>query len=508
MSSPTEPSSGQSATAAEPTGRSPKMLGRLKRAATGAPAPPAPEKPTVLDPVTGLPVRDHLHDWVDRAVRRSLPTSSRVVVAFVSVGLLRDVNDTYGADRGDALLRAIGERLSSVDLPGTRVLRHEGAEFALIFEKLDQIHANEEIARFLVDLLGEPFEVGDDSITVSPSVGTAISGDRYADVDDLVRDAHRSLARARDEGTHWESYDETKRGRYETRIDEVRLRHAIEDDEFVLHYQPIVGTDSGALVGFEALLRWKAPGATNAGVLFPSDFMPMLEKTGMSVVVGRWALNEACHQIAEWNARGPRAEPLFVTTNVSSRHLADAKFADHVTEAVRGSGIDAGWLCLDLTEQALRFNGTDAWPPLRDLTTTGVKLSLDDFGTGVTSLHWLLELSLDFMRIERSFVTQLGTNVNNVERGLPDQVGVILRHLKAMADELGIQVIAEGVESADEVKAVELLGIPLAQGYHYGHAESAEVATARVDPDQERSTTWDANNVMENPVVEPSDDDG
>src|SRR5262249_28873678 len=162
-----------------------------------------------------------------------------------------------------------------------------------------------------------------DHITISPSVGTAISADNYSDVDDLLRDAHRALAQARDEGTHWEVHDETKRGRYETRVDEARLHHALDNDEFLLHYQPIVSAASGELVGFEALLRWKAPGATNAGVMYPSDFLGLLEKSGLSVMVGKWAVGEACRQIAAWNAQVRRAEPLFVTYNVSSRQLAD-----------------------------------------------------------------------------------------------------------------------------------------------------------------------------------------
>jgi diguanylate cyclase (GGDEF)-like protein len=480
MSEPSD--TGRSSADAPPEGRSESRFGRLKRAATGAPPPPAPEKPTIYDPVTGLPSREQLHDWVERAIRRSSPTSSRALLAFVSVGLLRDVNDTLGPDRGDQLLRAVAERLQTIDVPGTRVLRHEGAEFAVIFEHLNNANANEEIARFLVDLLAEPFQLDDDSITVDPSVGTAISADNYSDVDDLVRDAHESLARARDEGLHWEIHDESKRGRYETRIDERRLRKAVEDEEFVLHYQPIVRTADATLVGFEALLRWTAPGATNAGVLQPRDFVPLLEKTGFSVNVGRWAVGEACRQVAQWLPRWTGDEPMFVTTNISPRHLADAGFTDDVLAAIRNAGIDPRCLCLDVTEQALRFNGADSWPKLRELTDVGVRLSLDDYGTGVVSLHWLLELSVDFIRVDRSFITQLGTNVRNIERGVADPVGVVVRHLAAMATDLGIQVIAEGVESDDEVTAVERVGIPLVQGYHYGRAEAPRYAVERLGP--------------------------
>jgi diguanylate cyclase (GGDEF)-like protein len=483
-------------------GRGEGRFGRLKRAATGAPAPPVAEPPVVLDPVTGLPVRDHLHDWVDRAVRRSRPTSSRVVVAFLSVGLLRDVNDTQGADRGDQLLRATAERLETIDLPGTRVLRYEGAEFALIFEQLNQANANEEIARFLVDLLAAPFVIDGDAITVAPSVGTAISADNYHDIDELIHDAHQSLAHARDEGLHWEVHDETQRGRYETRIDEVRLRKAVDEDEFVLHYQPIVRTATGNVVGFEALLRWKAPGATNAGVLHPRDFVPLLEKSGLSVPVGRWSMVEACRQMAQWGGHWSRPDPLFATINISPRHLAETAFIDDVAAAVREAGVPPHWLCLDITEPALRFTGNDARPKLRALSELGVRLSLDDFGIGVASLHWLLDLSLDFLRLDRTFISQLGINVGIGGRGLAEPVGVVVRHLNAMANELGVQLIAEGVESAEEVIAVGAVGIPLAQGYHYGRPEPASVAVARVDPSAVASGDWDPGDVLEHPVVD------
>lgn len=479
-----------------------KVFDRLKRAATGAPPPPPDEPKTTIDTLTQLPDRHNLRRFVERAMRRSVPISSRVVIAFLGVGLLRDVNDTFGADKGDQLLIAIAERLKTIDLPGTAVLRYEGAEFAVIFEKLNHANANEEIAHFLLDLLAEPFEIGGDHITVDPSVGSAISADNYEDVDDMIRDAHRALARARDEGTHWEVHDETKRGRYETRIDEARLHDALVGNEFLLHYQPIVAAASGELVGFEALLRWKAPGATNAGVMGPGDFLPILEKSGLIVPVAKWAIEEACRQLAVWNELVWMPKPLFVTCNLSPRQLSDVSFATDVAAAVESAGIDPSLLCLDLTEHCLRINSSDAWPPLRELTNMGVKLSLDDFGTGVTSLHWLLELSLDYVRIERSFITALGANVYNRDKGLPDPVGVIIKHLTAMAKDLDIEVIAEGVETAEEEHAVKGLGIPLAQGYRYGHPESAEVATTRVDPSAERIHIWDPNDVMETPVVE------
>ncbi len=465
------------------------VLGRLKRSGPE----PTPEEQLQLDPVTGLPTRRYLIDWTDRAVRRSHSTSTRAVVAFVSVGLLRDVNDSFGADVGDQLLHEIGARLQTIDLPGTRVVRYGGAEFGLVFERLNNIHALEQIAEFLVELVERPFMIGADEITVKPTVGAAISTDNYESVDELVGDAHRALSHARDSGSPWEVHDESKRGRYQTRFDESRLLKALDDHEFVLFYQPIVRLDNRKIVGFEALIRMLAPGATNVGFLSPNDFMPMLEKTGMSVRLGEWVFDEACRQLAEWRGFKPAGTPLFMTCNVSGRQLASDSFGDVVIRAIRHHDLSPGQLCLDITESSLRFTGPDAWPVLRDLTEKGVKIGLDDFGTGMSSLQYLLQFNLDYIRIDRDFVDKV-----SVEGELGKAASSIVRHIAAMASELGILAIAEGVETAEQATLLASLGALLGQGYIFGKPEQAETTLALLDP--QASVTgdkWSASQVLQ-----------
>jgi diguanylate cyclase (GGDEF)-like protein len=442
-----------------------RVLGRRRR-------PPPPT--SSLDATTGLPDRTNLLEWAEEAIERSLQSSKRALIAFVDIGQLRDVNDAFGADTGDYLLRSVGARLASIDLPGTRVGRYGGAEFVLVFENIETADMADEVGRFLLELLAPGFQLGNEEFTITPTVGMAISSDNYRATRDLLGDAHRALVRARDQGPRtYELHDETKRGRYETRVDESRLATAIDKGEFLLAYQPIVRLDNREPIGFEALIRWQQPGATTTGVLMPHDFMPLLEKTGMSVRVGDWVIHEACRQAAEWNRLFPDRPALFITCNIGARQLASADFYDSVLSAVRSARVQPWQLCLDITEDALRYNRTTAWSALRRLKDHGVKLGLDDFGTGVSSLTYLREFTLDLLRVDRTFV-------ENVPLSREDQV--IVKHIAGLAHDLGLIAVAEGVENDEQVKVLQSLTVDLAQGYRFGRPQFAPETTALLDP--------------------------
>jgi diguanylate cyclase (GGDEF)-like protein len=453
-----------------------RVLGRLRRGSA----------PVRLDPTTGLPDRSHLVEWARDGIERSHPRSKRAVVAFVDIGLLRDVNDAFGADAGDYLLRAVGARLGTIDLPGTHVARYGGAEFGLVFEGIDSVEMAGTVGQFLIELLTPGFELGSDEFSITPTAGLAISSDSQSAPDKLVADAHRALVRARDEGLgSWELHDDSKRGRYETRIDEARLASAIDNHEFLLAYQPIVRLDNEEPIGFEALIRWQAPGATTTGMLLPRDFMPQLEKTGMAVRVGHWVIQEACRQAGEWNRRFPDRPALFITCNVGSRQLASVDFFDSVQDAIRRSGVQPWQLCLDITEEALRFNRTATWSALRELKDQGVKLGLDDFGTGVSSLTYLREFTLDILRIDRTFV-------ENVHVSREDQA--IVKHITGLAHDLGLIAVAEGVENDDQLAVLRSVSVDLAQGYRFGRPAFAAETTSRLDPTS-RPETWSPGDV-------------
>jgi diguanylate cyclase (GGDEF)-like protein len=427
---------------------------------------------TPVDPLTGLATRAVLHDWIAAATASSRASSAHCVVAFVDLDSLRDVNDSFGPDAGDWVLAEAARRVAAIAVPGARTLRYGGAELAVVFEGITRVDAGDDLARLILDQVTAPFPLGSDLVTVACHVGLAIGSDASGTPADLVRDAHQALVQARDLGPgSFVSHDESRRGRYTTRIDESRLHAALDNDEFVLHYQPIVRTATGELIGVEALLRWESPGATNTGLLFPHDFLPLLEKSGLIVPVGRWVIEQTCHQAIDWTRAHPQAPPLFITCNLGARQLAMPDFADSVLATIAASGVPAGNLCLDITENTLRYNGSGTWSALRRLKEAGVKLGLDDFGTGAATLSTIRDLSLDIIRIDRTFVTDL---VMSAE----DQA--IVRHVTNMAHELQMVTVAEGIETPEQAALLTTLGVDLAQGFHYGRPEPADRIEARL----------------------------
>jgi diguanylate cyclase (GGDEF)-like protein len=427
-----------------------------------------------IDPLTGLATRAQLPDWIRSAMASSQATSSRCVLSFVGLDSLRDVNDTYGPDAGDAVLAESANRLAEINRYGARVLRYGGAEFAIVFQGVDRSDAPDDLARDILDRLSTPYALGSDLVTVASHIGQAIGGDAGGGGDaELARDAHQALVEARDLGAGgYITHDESRRGRYFTRIDETRMHSALANDEFLLHYQPIVRVDTGELIGAEALLRWQAPGATNLGLLFPHDFLPLLETSGLIVPVGRWVIEETCRQAVAWASTHPELARLFVTCNIGGRQLAMPDFADSVLEVIEASGLHPNQLCLDITEQALRYNGANTWASLRRLKEAGVKLGIDDFGTGAASLSSLRDLKLDIIRIDRVFMTDLARSAENQ---------AIVRHVTNLGHELEMVTVAEGIESEDQAEMLAMLGVDLAQGFLYGRPETPEHITARLD---------------------------
>lgn len=465
------------------------VFGRFRQRAQEHPDAEPRNPRTALDPVTGTPTRAELPSIVETAVRRSKEDSSLALLVFIGIGTLRDVNDTLGPDAGDLLLRQVTQRLATIDVPGTKVARYGGAELILMFERLPNAAAADEIGRFLIEFLGAPFLLGAEAMTIDVCIGASLSADNYDSLDEMIRDAHNALVDSREQGHGtYVIHDETKRARYSTRIDDRRVYQAVSENEFALHYQPIMRLDNEEIIGVEALIRWAMPGATNTGMLYPHDFLPMLEKTGLIVEVGSWVIDEACRQSAMWTHNHPNHKRLFVTCNLGGRQLASTGFRDTVTSALSNHDIEPWQLCLEITESALRFNRDTTWAVLRDLKDMGVKLSLDNFGTGVSTLSYLREFKLDLLRVDRSFVTGLE---------MSHEDAVIVKHVAGMAHDLGCHAIADGVETQGQVDILRGLGVDLAQGYHYGRAVSPEKIDGRLrDPDEpEAPDPWAASEI-------------
>lgn len=467
------------------------MLGRLKQRSQGATPDSSGQPEHRVDPVTGTLSRESLPAFVEQAVQHSRHESAVALVVFVGVGLLRDVNDTLGPDAGDQLLRQVAQRLSTIDVPDTKLLRYGGAELALVFEKLPNAGAADEIGRFLIEFLAAPFLIGTEHITIDAHVGAALSADNYDTLDDMIRDAHQALVEAREKGRGtYVIHDESKRARYSTRIDDRRIHEAVDNNEFSLHYQPIVRLDNNDLIGVEALIRWSMPGATNTGVLYPHDFLPLLEKTGLIVEVGGWVLSEACRQAAEWATKHPARKRLFITCNLGARQLASTEFRNTVVAALGAHDVEPWQLCLDITEPALRYNRETTWAVLRDLKDMGVKLGLDDFGTGTSTLSYLREFKLDLLRVDRTFIAGLGMSREDA---------IIVKHVCGLAHDLGCHAIAEGVETEEQAEMLRDLAVDMAQGFHFGRPMTSEQIDDKLrSPDESpREDRWRTESALD-----------
>lgn len=414
------------------------------------------------DRVTGLATRDQLPGVLQECVERSRSTSERTGLLFIDIGHLRDVNDTYGPDAGDRLLRAVAERIGN-ELGGSQqLLRYAGAELALVAPGVETRETAENLATGIFELMAEPFEIDSNQIAVSSSVGAALSDPGYADVHAWIDDAHDALNEARELGNRGcVARDESTRNRIDVRITEDAIHKAVDNGEFRLLYQPIVTVANSRVVGFEALLRWLDP-TSSAKLVTPDQFLPLLEKTGRIIEVGEWVLDEATRQAKIWNDRAQRDDPFFVSVNLGARQMAQTKFSETVAKALDASGLRPELLTLDITPEALRYNKQSAWTELRDLKYLGVRLALDDFGMGESTIGYLREIKADLLRIHPSFVQGLGTT--------PEDEAIV-KHLVGLGLDLGILSLAEGVETPEQLQRLTELRCGLAQGYHLGRPE-------------------------------------
>jgi diguanylate cyclase (GGDEF)-like protein len=425
----------------------------------------APVEHVPADVITGLPDRSNLVPWLEELSREAESRSERVALTFLEMGHFGDINDTYGPDVGDQVLAAIAQRLEAALQPNQRILRYYGAEFAVLTEGVATAERAHDVSASLLEVLGEPVPVGAAQVSVSTAAGVALSDSGYAGVREWLQDAHDALTEARARGNQsCVAHDESTRNRIDVRVNEGRVLKGWDAREFRLVYQPIVRTADRQVVGVEALLRWHDPGASGT-YIYPHRFLPLLERTGLIVPVGAWVLEVACRQVHEWNAAFPQLAPLFVNVNLGARQIAQAAFAETVAKAVDAVHLPPELLVLDITEEALRYNKTGTWAALRDLKYLGIRLSLDDFGVGESSMSYLRDLQLDFLRIHKSFVDGLGQTKEDT---------AIVRNLINLGRDLGLTTVAEGVESDDQVEQIDQLGPDMAQGFFYSRPELPE----------------------------------
>jgi diguanylate cyclase (GGDEF)-like protein/PAS domain S-box-containing protein len=412
------------------------------------------------DALTGLPNRVLFQDRLAHLVRRGQRRGAACAVLFLDLDRFKIVNDSLGHLVGDDLLVAVADRLSAALRPGDTVARLGGDEFTVLLEDLVDHTEAQRVADRILDSLQAPFPIADQDIYLSASIGIAMipSG---ATTEEVIRDADAAMYRAKSEGRGRHAlFDSALHEAALTRLDvETRLRRGLRDETIngaglSVAYQPIVRAADARLQGFEALARWRdADGRTMA----PDEFIPVAEETGMIAALGRLVLREACRQLAEWRESHPFAENLTMAVNISGRQLLEPTFAEDVNDALADNGIDPAAIRLEITETAAAADAAAVRQALEALhEATGVRAHLDDFGTGTASLTLLRGFPGDALKIDRSFVASMTSDPGATH---------IVRAVVSLAHELGMSVVAEGVETDWQLQRLREFGCEYIQGY-------------------------------------------
>ena len=420
---------------------------------------------TLHDALTGLPNRTLFMDRLERALARCERDSS-IAPALLLVGLdrFKIVNESLGHTLGDKLLVTVARRLESCLRPGDTVARLGGDEFAILLDSVGGVADAKAVADRVHAVLSHPIILGEQETFTTGSIGIALGGAHYGLPDDLLRDADTALHRAKAAGA---GYNEVFDAGMRTRTVEVLrlqndLRRAIGGSEFRVVYQPIVSLGSNLITGFEALVRWQHP---RRGLLPPVEFIGVAEDTGMIVPIGRWVLNEACDQAKKWHDSG---HLVTMSVNLSAKQFARADLAAAVDHALRNSGLKPEYLHLEITETVLMDDAEARMKLIRDLKASGVRVHIDDFGTGYSSLSYLQRFQVDALKIDRSFVHEMPGDTGEHE---------IVATIASLGRNLGIEVIAEGVETPEQLSLLERTSCTHAQGYYFSVPIEPMVAT-------------------------------
>jgi diguanylate cyclase (GGDEF)-like protein/PAS domain S-box-containing protein len=413
------------------------------------------------DGLTGLPNRalfmDHLKLSVERGKRRE---DRLFAVLFLDLDRFKIINDSLGHMVGDQLLVGIARRLEICLRPGDTVARLGGDEFTVLLEDLASVTEAIDVAQRLQRALALPFNLNGHEVFTTVSIGIALSSTGYDRPEEVLRDADTAMYRAKMLGkARHEVFDKTMHARAMNLLQmESDLRRAIERKEFVLHYQPIVALETGAIRGFEALIRWEHP---ERGFISPDEFIPIAEETGLIIPIGQWVLEEACRQIHQWQVQFPQFPPLQISVNLSSKQFINADLIEQVRRVLYETGVAPESLKLEITESMVMENFETAVEMLKQLRTLGIELSIDDFGTGYSSLSYLHRFPISTLKIDRSFVSSMTGNNENAE---------IVRTILMLARSLKMDVVAEGVETKDQLIQLAMLECEYGQGYYFSKA--------------------------------------
>ncbi len=421
------------------------------------------------DQMTGLANRRLFLDRLGQAIKRvKRRTDISFGVLFLDLDQFKVVNDSLGHAFGDQLLIAVGRRLEDTVRSADTVARFGGDEFAILLDDLEDPASALKIAEKVREAIAEPFRLQNRDVHTTASIGVATSVNRYEYPDDLLRDVDVAMYQAKALGkARCVMFGEEMRDQAFTRLAlEEGLRNALRNNEFELYYQPITSLESDRIAALEALLRWRHP---TRGLLLPAQFLPVAEEADLILPIGEWVLNEACRQLKDWQAQYPRLADITVNINISNREFAHTDLAGKVDRALQATGLKGSSLRLEITERVLVENFLTANNVIHALNRMGVKVEIDDFGTGYSALAYLQQFPIDAIKIDKSFISDMRGN----RKGLG-----LVRAIVSMARELGMETIAEGIETGEQLNELKGLLCGFGQGYLLSYPLEAAGAEA------------------------------
>jgi len=414
------------------------------------------------DSLTNLPNRVLLTDRMNQTIARARRNGTRAAVIYLDLDGFKQINDSLGHDIGDKTLQSVAARLSSCVRNSDTVSRQGGDEFVVLLSEISHPEDASVMAKKILNALTLSHSLGDTSLHITLSIGLSTYPEDGADAETLLKNADTAMYQAKKNGrNNYQFYTKEMNIRaIERQNVEADLGFALEREEFVLHYQPKINLATGQITGVEALVRWVHP---NRGLVPPGEFIPIAEECGLIMPIGRWVLREACRQVKEWEGSGLQVVP--VSVNISSLEFRSGDFVESLSAILKGTRLDPNYVELELTETVLMRRVESANAVLRALKCTGVRLAVDDFGTGYSSLSYLKRFPIDTLKIDQSFVRDISTD--------PDDAAIVTAII-TMARSLKKRVVAEGVETEEQLRFLQAHGCEEAQGYYFSEPLNAK----------------------------------